>query len=100
MAIKPPRKSKGIAPPTAKATDPLSLLGTTDIKVLDGKATVTVNCDLKLSRNYQSGGASCGFSFVTSAEEAESSADAALEHVRKLVIRHMKGVSEAVEDLG
>lgn len=98
MAIKPPRKSKGSTAPSP--SKPLSLLGNTSIEVLDGKATITVSCDLKLSRNYQSGGASCGFSFVTTADEAETAADAALNRVKAIVTDHMRGISEAVEDLG
>lgn len=92
-------KKRAIAPPQKATSTPKITLEGTDIVVLDGKATVTVHCDLKLSKNYQSGGASCGFTFVTAAEDAERSAKAAFARVKDIVSQQMSKISDAVEDM-
>lgn len=95
---KPARKTPAVAPSSTSASNKILLEGT-NIVVLDGKATITVHCDLKMSKNYQSGGASCGFTFVTTADAAEAAAATAFAKVREIVSQQMGKISDDVEDL-
>lgn len=76
---------------------PTIVLEGTDIEVLDGKATINVHCELKLSRDYKSGSSSIGMQFVTHADRAEHAAKAAFAKVKALVESEMGKISKAID---
>ena len=79
---------------------PFDILESTDINVIGGVTEVSLHVELKMSRDYQSGGASMGFKFKTLPAEAATSAKKGMVLLKRAVVKEMQEISGMVGDLG